>query len=252
MVEQSNDRWIEALAAGARRDVAWPPTPELRTRVLAAIDARRATPASPRVGLRRALGITAAALLVAVALTAAIAPARTAVAEFLGLVEGEQIEVFPTPVPGAQATPFPPPLELDEFATRVTMEQAAAAVGFELALPEALGDLLGVYLLDDVPGVAVLHYADVDLSQSRGDNFVGKGVPEDLILEALLVNEHPAYWIEGGSHIVSYFDANGVEIAGTRRTVDRNTLIWRGADTFYRMETDVPLDQALAIAESLP
>lgn len=49
-----------------------------------------------------------------------------------------------------------------------------------------------------------------------------------------------------------FLDADGETIAGTERAVDRDTLIWRNGETFYRLGTDLPRAAAVAIAESLP
>ena len=51
---------------------------------------------------------------------------------------------------------------------------------------------------------------------------------------------------------VSFFDAEGALVAGSERTVERNALIWRREERFFRLETKLPFEEALVIAESLP
>ncbi len=62
--------------------------------------------------------------------------------------------------------------------------------------------------------------------------------------------------MESGGHIVSFFDAEGALVAGSERTVERtverNALIWRHGEGFFRLETKLPFEEALVIAESLP
>jgi hypothetical protein len=67
------------------------------------------------------------------------------------------------------------------------------------------------------------------------------------------VGGQAAYWIAGGGHIVRFVDASGTVVAGSERTVERNTLIWQSASgTNYRLETDLTQAEALALAETLP
>ena len=63
----------------------------------------------------------------------------------------------------------------------------------------------------------------------------------------------PAYWISGGPHFVRFIGRSGTPVAGSERTVSRNTLVWRGpGGTNDRLEIDGTLEQALEIANSLP
>lgn len=255
MTAERHGAWEEQLLAEVAAAIEWPPTPELRTRVVAAIATR---PAARRPWARPALVFAAAAAL-ALALLLAVEPARTSVAEFFGLVEGDRIEFLPTPAPGVSPTALPTPIGIEETGVPSSLEALARRTGFEHALPEGAGDLEGVYLVGyNGFAVGVLQYERLDLWQARGTDFgaFGKNVPQGTIIETPRVGEGVddgvGYWIESGGHIVRFFDAEGREVAGSQRTVDRNTLIWRGAETFYRLETDLPLEDALAIARSLP
>jgi hypothetical protein len=100
--------------------------------------------------------------------------------------------------------------------------------------------------------VLILQHAEFDLWQKRGGDFIGKGLSSDAIVEVVHVGDSPAYWIVSSEYELRFLDAEGRELLGSRRTVDRNALIWNGAESFYRMETELPLAEALAIAESLP
>lgn len=89
--------------------------------------------------------------------------------------------------------------------------------------------------------------------QTRGAGFFGKGIPADATLEQPLVAGQPGWWIVSAGHETAFFDDHGREVLGSRRTVDRHALIWESArNVYYRMETELPLEDALAIAEGCP
>jgi hypothetical protein len=62
----------------------------------------------------------------------------------------------------------------------------------------------------------------------------------------------PARWITGGAHLLAFRTDDGTEIEESIRTVRRNTLIWRTDHAFYRIETELPLEEAREIANTLP
>jgi hypothetical protein len=100
----------------------------------------------------------------------------------------------------------------------------------------------------------VLRYPEFDLWEARlvGRVFVGKGVPEGEVIDTPMVNGLPGYWISGFARMVRFVDADGNEVPGTARVVTQNALVWATREMNYRIETDLPLEQALRIAESLP
>lgn len=256
--------WTEELIVQAAFSMDYPPTPDIaaviRTRLAANAPLRR--PAFPFPGpLVRALVAGAAVLSLGLAaILSASSGAREAIAEFLGLrVAGEQIAILTPPAAGETATPFPSPVALESYATPVPASGLASAVGFEPVYPPGYGDPDATYVVDyaDVK-VAVLQYEDFNLWEANlaGPEFdkrilfFGKGV---AVLEELTVNDQPAYWIAGGGHIVRFVGADGTVVAGSERTVDRDTLVWRSATGVnYRLETGLALEDALAVAETLP
>jgi hypothetical protein len=72
------------------------------------------------------------------------------------------------------------------------------------------------------------------------------------VLEEVTVSDVPGVWLSGAPHFVYYFAPGGEEYLDSRRTVSVNTLIWRTDAFFYRLETDLARDEAIAIAETLP
>jgi len=252
--ERRDDRWVQWLDTEAAA-AAYPATPDLASRVVAAARIERS---APRFAIGRAprLAVAAVIALVMLAATIAVPPARTAIGEFFGLVQGERIEVLPTPPPDVTPTAFPAPPPLENLGSPYSLEAIAAVVGFAPALPA--GELPRAVFLVDYDGatVAVLQYDDFDLWQTRATDYgyFGKGVTTGTLLETPQIGGEYGYWVGGGGHVVRFIDAEGNEVVGSRRTIDRNTLIWRGptSNVFYRLETSLLLEAAIPIAETLP
>ncbi len=251
-----DDRRLDALLREAARNVDYPEPRGMRTRVLAAL----ASDGSPgRTQSRRAWRPAAAAVaLVAAVLLAtvvALPGTRTAVGEFFGIVPGQRIElVTATPSGTPSPTPTPSPtFALADVAQRVTLTQAEALLLYPLAIPEGAGEPEEIWAIRwGGQALIVMSFADLDLWQTRGGGYFGKSLPEDIALQQVLVDGRPAWWIADVDHLTSFHDAEGNEVLGSRRTVDRNALIWQGEATYYRIETELPLEEAVAIAESLP
>ncbi len=240
---------LDEIAAESR----YPTTPDLGGAVLAAVGGE---PIRPRVvGWTPRFAVAAVVALFLLVAAVAVEPARTAVGEFFGLVEGERIEVLPTPPPGASPTVLPTAAPVESFGAPFTLAELAREIGFEPALageepPRA------VYLVDyEGVEVAVLQYDEFDLWQTRetGYGYFGKVVRVTNVIETPSVNGQFGYWVSGGGYVVRFINADGEEVIGSRRTIDRNVLIWRSATgTFYRLETSLGMEEAVAIGATLP
>lgn len=280
MTSPLTEQRLDELLVEASSAVEYPPTPDLDRRVLTAIRSESV----PRVTAptRRFAMAAAMALVVVLVVSLALPPTRTAIGEFFGLVEGERIEVLPARTPTAAptatqpavvspsasplatstATPSStpprtptPPSALEDVGEPTTLVAAEEAAGFEPLLPASAGEPVAVYLVTyrDVP-VIVLEYEQFDLWQAFGTGFgyFAKSVEPETVIETPEVAGTFAYWVESGGHIVSFFDSAGEPVAGSERTVDRNALIWRHSERFFRLETKLSFEEALVIAESLP
>jgi hypothetical protein len=160
--------------------------------------------------------------------------AGTAVAAGLG-VPGIEL--------GAPERTLPPePLALDQafLGTPVTLAEARARVAFDVKAPTGL-PAPAVHLRD---GRVSLVYPELLLTQFAGD------VDDDPLLvkqpgrsgpQPVTVAGGEGWWIEG-EHSVTTGD-------GARRA--GNALIWHRDGVTYRLESDLPLERALAIAGSL-
>ena len=95
---------------------------------------------------------------------------------------------------------------------------------------------------------AILRYDGLDLWQTTETLvYFGKIGPPGTIIETPLVNGSAGYWVEGPRTIRFSPDEDA-----TTLEVLRNSLIWRSEERLYRIETDRPFEEALAIAEQLP
>lgn len=178
-----SDARLDALLRDSTMAVPYPAAPSLRTGVVAAIE--RGLPAG-RVGAQpapwpRRIAFSVAAVVLALALSVLALPgARTAVAEFFGIVEGQRIEILPTPevatpastsatsTPGptftAPPTPTATPFALSEVAQPATLDESRITLGFEPGVPREAGKPEAVYLLEwGRQPLLVLQYEDFDL-----------------------------------------------------------------------------------------
>ena len=200
----------------------------------------------------RRFGVAIAALLIAVAVLLALPDTRSAIADFLGLrVQGERIEILPTPPAGVTPTALPTPQSIETIARPIAKQDIATQMGFTAQLP-AGGEPQAYYALP-LGGVRVLILLYPNYVLWETSSFLyGKGLPDGAILKELTIRDQPAYWIASVDRTVKIFTPEGKEVVGTQRTVAQNTLIWRGRALTYRLEADFDLEEAIKIAEGLP
>ncbi len=251
-------RNIDALLRSSAAAFSYPRTPDIATRVRARLDSEP-YPASIIERVRAAMGrpvfrVAAAMLLVAVVVVAsalAIPQSREALADLFGL---SSVKIEVGPVEG----PPPPILSPESFASPATLSSAQDAVAFEIRLPAEDGARMlpeAVYLEDirdtGAPMVILVYESeDFDLYQ-RSVGFYGKGLPDANLARESAVHGQPAIWIDSGGHIARSLDDDGKLLIGTERSVERGTLLWEEGEIFYRMETGLPEDAAILLAESL-
>jgi len=233
------DAHLQRLLEHTAASTIYPETPELSRAVLARI-------ASPRLSSSRLRPALIALALLVLALGAALLapPSRDAIARFFG-VQGSTIERLP---PGMPLTPYPRPASLDTQATPVAASEVANA-----AQPSVTEPLQQPYIVTyRGQRVVILHYDHFDLWQTQLPITAtfGKLVPPGAELRDVSVGPYDARWLTG-EHFV-YYTVNGQIVEGSQRTVTRNTLVWRTPRAFYRLETALTLDEALAIARTLP
>ena len=255
------DDRLEAALHDLSGHVDFPEAPDISERVTRALDG------APRprwrfLGYlyRPAIGYGVAVALAVALVTLTFSPAaRDAVADFLG-IEGISISRGETPT-GRLGE------RLEVPGDHVTLEDARERAGFDVVVPERLGDPDETYVAAYIEGgvVTLVYEADVDLPEARGTgvgalitefragvdgDLIGKTAPPATGIERVSVAGEEGYWIAGRPHAVGYLGPDGrfreddLRLAG-------NTLIWERGELSLRLEADADLEEALAVARSM-
>jgi hypothetical protein len=242
---------LELALADLGRQMDFPPTPDLAPRVRERLAERPES--RPGLTRRHGLALAFALLAVAVAAVLAVPQTRAAILEFFHLrgVTIERVGELPTV-----------PLQRDFnqlfLGERVSLEEARDQAGFEIVVPEALGDPDGVYFQETPPGGMVsLVYGTPEhpralFTQFRGtvEDVIFKKVAAGTQIDSVVVGGEPGYFLSGNPHDFSYFDSSGeyrqeiVRLAG-------NTLLWERGPLTLRLEADINRQEALKIARSV-
>jgi hypothetical protein len=264
---------FEMTITQAARGLAYPPTPDLAGRVSLRIAQERAPRRAP-LRLGWAVGLAALAL---VALLLAAPPVRAALAEFLQI---GVIRIFtgpptaeatptatpvspagqgsaPTAAPAAPATPAPPPtavapLALDVLAGETTLEEAQRAAPFPVRVPAALGapDRVFVQNVGSGPVVTLAWLDGADATPRAVLQLLGPGAlvwkENPATVQETTVGGRPALWLDGP--YVVMLEGDDAEI---RHLVTGRALLWEDGGVTYRLETALPLEEAVAVAESM-
>jgi len=255
--------------------LAYPRTPELSR----AVAARLMRP-------RRSVRVFHAVALGLVLVLAAVLAVPQARAQIAGYFRIGAVRIFPTrptptvtftPAPLPTSTPEPTPSELvlRPSATspvgtvtpepgpealrgllgRTTLEDALRRATFPVLLPTYPADLGSpdyVFYQRTVPMVILAWSDSADPSQLRlslyaidsNSPMISKFQPE--IVEEASVKGQYAVWAKG-PYLLELTTQNFV----LRRLVEGGTLIWQAGNVTYRLETGLPLEEAVKIAESL-
>jgi len=259
--DQQADRWDRRM-----RDIAaafdYPATPNLAARLRAERMAALASQQRARLAQRAAFAVLALVVLCAALLI--VPPVRAAIVNFLR-IGAVQITLDPTPtpiptptIPATPATPIPTPRPLGsvlDLAGETTLAAARQQVGFPIRLPTYPSDLGApdaVFVQDLGDQTVMLVWLDptqprrVRLAlQVLGRNaWVEKFQPR--VVGETRVNGNPAVWAVG-EYLLKTQGGNLEQ----RRLITGNVLIWKEGDLTYRLETDLPMEEAVKIAESL-
>ncbi|MBI1879869.1 MAG: hypothetical protein HYR94_16885 [Chloroflexi bacterium] len=262
-----NEQWEAKLRDVARR-FPYPATPDLA----GAVKAQLAEESKLRSGLQpgsmsRRLVWAALIVLLILGGLLAVPQVRAALVEYLqiGAVRIFLVEptLTPTPPPPGTPTVTPPPsptpiASLLDLAGATTLAEAQARVDFPIPLPTYPADLGPpdwVFVQDMGGPIVILVWAKPDqpdqvrlsLHLVGPGAFVGKGPP--VTLQETTVNGQQAYWTEG-PYLLQIRRGNQV-IEDIRRLIEGHVLIWTEGDITYRLETELPLEEAVKIAESL-
>jgi len=246
---------LQKIAAG----FPYPRTPDIAGRALAALNAPAAGGPAPRAQRRRtaALRLALAVTILLLALLA-VPGVRAALLEILQFGPVRLFLVAPTPEP-TSAEPLPTPTLLPsllELEGHTSLEEAQARLDFPIhvpALPQDLGLPDYVFLQDMDGPVLFLAWSDPEkpnrlalvLQQlAPGSIAVEKYMPEQV--EYVTVNGKTALWTSG-PYLVRLRNGD----YQLQRMATGHVLIWRQDEYTYRLESDLPLETAIQIAESI-
>src|SRR6266487_2120680 len=197
-----------------------------------------------------------------------IPPARAAIIEFIqiGVVRifraeptlpNQEIPSVMSPVtatPGPTSQPLIPILE--SLAGEMTLEEAQKAVDYPILLPSYppdFGQPDRVFVQDVGGNMVVLVWIDPQQPERvlmslhfipNGSWAIDKMKPK--LIQETTVNGQRAIWTVGPYPI--RFSNGDIDFI---RLIDGHVLIWADGNVTYRLETNLPLEEALKIAESL-
>lgn len=244
--------WLHDALARLAAEAGYPPTPAIAPRVAAALGRRR--PAARGQGGWPWPALAAAGIIALAAIAATVLlsrDAREAIAGFLGFgVAGERIEIIQAPSDPA-ATPLP---SIEGVAEETTLAGAEAALGFAIRAPADV-PIQRVLLLQlfGLEGV-VLQAPGFDIWQFVNDAgvFLGKGVYGAESIQPIRFEGREAYWVTGGPRVLTVRRDDGTSVTGTAVVTSGHALIFSRGEITFRIEGDLALEEALAIARSIP
>ncbi|MGZ8571069.1 MAG: hypothetical protein ACXWW5_02470 [Actinomycetota bacterium] len=253
-----DDERLGAAVAGL--DLAWPSTaaPSAQDVLDAvAVAERQSTPLLSRSRKRRLI-----VLLVAVVLAlAATAVAARLVLDLRGLI----IEQVPGPPVDLPSTPLQGP----DLGRPLGLDEAAEAAGIAAAIPAALGPPDRVWLVDasavlpegdgallamaweptvDLPPIVGSPWGAVVFRFTGSSDLATKMLHEDSTeIRETEVGPYPAVWVTGEHELILATTEGPI-----RALVTGRVLVWDDLETGWRLETSLPLRDAISIAESIP
>lgn len=202
-----------------------------------AVSARLAQPAPPERSPRTLLRVAAVALATLLALLL-VPPVRAAISDWFGfgsvmVREGDGTGRAPT------ASPTPP-------GPAASLRRAASDVAFTVLELPGLDPPRGAWVSSDKRVLTIVWDDGTRLDQSSSYTYTFAKTSSSF--EPVSVDGGEALWF-GDSHEVAVVDADGREVRETRRRAG-STLIWMVAGTTLRLEGELSLTQAVALAES--
>ena len=259
---------LETHLQQAAKAFAYPPTPDIAGKVARRLEARRleARRLEPRRLDRSRLAWVAAILIIALAGLLAVPPVRAQILEFLqiGVVRIFPVAPTPTPTPSPMPSqsaplllPSPTPLaSVLDLAGETTLEEAEQQVGFPVRLPAYPPDLGSpdrVFLQNQGGDVLVLVWLEpgqpdqvrLSLHIYGGSTFAAEKW-EPHIIDNTRVGDRPALWTTGPYPLI-----NRSRDISFRRLIQGHVLVWEEGGYTYRLETDLEMEEAVRIAESL-
>jgi hypothetical protein len=252
---QPEDAW-EAFVRQSAATLPYPPTPDVSEKVVARLADRRAAPQHPILRLQP---LWVAAVLLALLLGLwAVPPVRAAILDFLqiGAVRIWLAEPTPESDSTAVSSSTTMPNSLLELFGRTTLADAEAQAGFAIRLPTypaGLGEPDAVFYQELAGPVVVLVWMDDKQPEvpEYSLHILGNNASADKsnppVVERTTVNGNEALWTNG-PYLLRYGDSSEWEF---RYLISGRVLIWQEDGLTYRLESNLSLDEAVRMAESL-
>jgi hypothetical protein len=225
----------------------FPPTPDLRTSVVAQLRRPARPPWWAPAAWPRAIAL-------AVIVTLLVAATATAL---VIAVPGLRLTLLPTlPTPQVASGPL---------ATRLALGEPIAPETVDAMMPAVLGAPDEAYVAGDGEVVSLVYAADDGLPELAGSEIglliqaiegsldrdrVEKLLVEDVRITAVDVDGAAGYWIEGPPHLIRYVGASGTDRSQRTRLVG-DSLLWEAGGVLYRIESGLGMAGTLRIAESI-
>jgi hypothetical protein len=242
--------------------IEYPSTPPIAARVGGELrEGTRSRQRARQVPRLRVALVTAVAILLLAAVTAAAVPAtRDAILDFLGL-RGESVERIPKLPENVRAKPS------WHLGRPTTLSAAPRSLSFSPLLPTSAGEPNGVFVSSEVPGGALtLTYPPrPGLPRSRltgigllvnelnghfAPGSYGKMVPPGASIERFGIDGHFAVWIEG-LHVLFFKPTADHTFHIGRSRLAANALLVQRGDVMVRLEGKFEKATAVEIARSL-
>ena len=249
------DPALESALADLTGVIRFPLTPPLVAAAVATIQAHPSVGRWPwRASVSRSLALAVAGALLLAGLAGAIGIGIGAI--HIRFADGSPL---PTPIASPPNRGFGQPL---------TLTAARSAVPFEVRVPADpdIGAPDAVYL-GSVPagGTVTLAWGQrpgfpadegglglvvTQFAADIGPDSFEKIIEEGTVVERVIVNGQPGWWVAGGTHYFFYRDAEGQIVDTTLRLVGP-ALIWEESGLALRVEGAPDLAAALRVAASL-
>lgn len=263
MIDMEFENRLRSIATG----MDYPQTPGLSAIVITRLRGRSG--GHPRF-ISRKLAWSLTIILILFSSLMLIPPARAALLEFIQI---GIVRIFPPPTaPLAKPSPTAEPVSpvpptstpstsslipaLAQMAGRITLAEAQAKVDYPILLPKYPPDLGApefVFVQNMDGNMVILVWLDPQTPEKilmslhiipNGSWAIKKFEP--TVIDETTVNGERAVWTSGPYPIIL---TNG-EIQ-FERLITGHVLIWADPDVTYRLETDLSMDEAVRIAESL-
>ena len=139
-----------------------------------------------------------------------------------------------------------------------TLSEARSKARFDVRLPtypSDHGEPVRVYFQDfgrdfGAAQQVILVYPNFALYEAENAIY-RKSVGDATVAEEVKVDGRPALWLSGAAHLVQVQSPSGATDIDFIRIVKGNVLAWEAGEVTYRIETALPLEEALQIAESI-